>query len=146
MFLIRYLELLCDMGNGKRDWLVLLENLLKGFRSFHTQNRDCPHQPTNYVFLFPPHAQSPEFQAASYPFGNFLCFFPMVFWLFLLIRCYLLGKSEGDRETYLSGVSCPGSIAPCGWPWAFLLVTSGTHCTTTKAIYYPVGSETELKQ
>lgn len=29
-------------------------------------------------------------------------------------------------------MTCPGSIAACGWPWPLWLVITGTHCTIPK--------------
>lgn len=67
------LEPLWGEGSGERDWEVLHESLLKGFRNSHTQNKDCPHQPTNCIFSPDLHLMLPlpELQAAHCPFGKF---------------------------------------------------------------------------
>lgn len=54
------LEPLSGEGSRERVWEVLHENLWKGFRNSHTQNKDCPHQPTNCIFLSHLHLMLPS--------------------------------------------------------------------------------------
>lgn len=81
------------MGNGKQE--VPLEKLLKGFTSPHS--KVFPSSPPRHLLLalLPPRAPS----GCRLPFRDIsFCFFPKVSFLFISIRCYLLGKVKEPEK------------------------------------------------